>query len=766
MTALALAALLAAPEPRAAPRPPFTAAEAAPLFPSGPLVQAVRDLAEGRAEAAAAAFGQSRLPGARYLESAALLQAGKAFEAAARLQGLEDDLPDLADRIAWLRSQALERDGRPLEAVQALGRVGPASLLRAEALLSRARLLASAGDARAALDSLRPLLSQAAPEDPSRPDQAAAALLLAGGLRAGPGPAFDPGAARQDLVQCWAAHPLAPAAPRCREALRSLPPPRNEPPPLADVLRHAEALLEANRNRSAMGELEELVASLPPGSPDGCRARLLLGRGYRKERRHSKAIGLLGPALAACPDAPGRLQALHALAASSAAGPDPAEAVERYRQLAREYPESPLADDALFFAADLLARAGRVAEARAALADLVERYPRGNYRPEARFRSAWLAWRAGETGAALAALERSEQEYQESDPYEFARAAYWRARILAGRKRKGDLAAARALWTTLVERHPADYYGLLARARLAEARGREPRWKPPEGPEDDFRYDPGELRGDPHFRAGLLLLRLGQEKAAAEELRAVDRALLAPGEGPQGTDPLLLAAELLHRAGDHRAAHNLVRAVARQVLRKGPSGPALRLWRIAYPPAWRDEVERWAPGAGVPIDLLQAMMREESALDPAAVSAAGAVGLTQLMLPTAQAQARRLKLGRKVSAADLMDGSLSIRLGAAHLGEVLRRFGGSAALAMAAYNAGEAAVRGWVRERGSLPLDEFVEEIPLQETRGYVKRVLRSYAAYRLLYGRPGEMAVTFAQRLPAPGGALAPSRANGPARW
>jgi soluble lytic murein transglycosylase len=763
MTGLALAALLAASDPGAAVRPIFTAAEVAPLFPAGPLAQAVRDLAEGRADQAAAAFGRSRLPGARYLEALALLQVGKAGEAAARLEGLEEALPDLADRIARLRAQALEQDGRPLEAVQALGRVGPGSLLRGDALLARARLLASAGDARAALDALRPLLSQAAPDDPSRPDQAAEALLLAGELRAG-GSIPDPAAARLDLIQCWAAHPLAPAAPRCREALRSLPPPHGEPPPRADVLRHAEALLEANRNRSAIGELEDLLPSLAPGSVDACRARLALGRAYRKERRHPRAIEMLSPALAACPEGPGRQQALHALAASSAVAA-PGEAVERYRQLAREYPDSPLADDALYFAADLLARAGRTGEARAALADLVERYPRGNYRPEALFRSAWLAWRAGETGAALAALERTEREYQESDPYEFARAAYWRARILAARGRKRDAGEALAVWRTLVERYPADYYGLLARARLAEARGSQPRWRPPAAPEDEFRYQPGGLLGDAHFRAGLLLLRLGQDRPAAEELRAVDRALLAPAE-PQGADPLLLTAELLHRAGDHRAAHNLVRAVARQVLRRSPSGPGLRLWRIAYPPAWRDEVERWAPGAGVPTDLLQAMMREESALDPAAVSAAGAVGLTQLMLPTAQAEARRLRLGRTVSAADLMDGRLSIRLGAAHLGGVLRRFGGSAPLAVAAYNAGEAAVRAWVRERGGLPLDEFVEEIPVQETRGYVKRVLRSYAAYRLLYGGPGEMPVVLSQRLPPPGPAAPPARAKGPSRW
>jgi soluble lytic murein transglycosylase len=82
-----------------------------------------------------------------------------------------------------------------------------------------------------------------------------------------------------------------------------------------------------------------------------------------------------------------------------------------------------------------------------------------------------------------------------------------------------------------------------------------------------------------------------------------------------------------------------------------------------------------------------------------------------------------------------MEPATSIRIGAAYLGDLLVRFGGSAALALAAYNAGENAVGRWRAAEPGLPLDEFVEEIPYGETRGYVKRVLRSYASYRLLAG-------------------------------
>jgi soluble lytic murein transglycosylase len=110
------------------------------------------------------------------------------------------------------------------------------------------------------------------------------------------------------------------------------------------------------------------------------------------------------------------------------------------------------------------------------------------------------------------------------------------------------------------------------------------------------------------------------------------------------------------------------------------------------------------------------------------------VGLTQLMLPTAQQVASKLKLGRPTRS-DLAQPALNIRLGAQYLGDLVKRFRGEVPLALAAYNAGAGAVARWQEAAPGLPLDEFVEQIPVEETRGYVKRVLRSYAAYAALYG-------------------------------
>jgi soluble lytic murein transglycosylase len=734
MSHLILVVLLAA-QPAAVA--PLTAADLTPLLADGPASEGLAAYEAGRYAEAAQRLARSPAPGAAFLRASALFQAGRPAEAREAAEGLAAKLPDIADRIAFLRAEALEAEGRGAEALAAFAEVSDGSLRGAEARLARARLSAAAGDVAAARAQLAPLLGLKPPSDPSRPDRGATALLAAGRLAARAG---EGAAARAAFLECWAGHPLAPEAPDCRTALGTLPAPHGAPPAPEDGVRRAEALLDANRNESALALLSPILPELPAAGPEeafACRVRAAAGRAYKKVRNYERAIALLRPVAGACADPELRVRSLYLLASAASIAGDRQEAVRLYRRLARDYPTHAFADDALFFAADLLARLGRLDEAREALAALVEGHPGGDFRDEARFRLAWLARRAGDRDAAAAQLLALEED-RKDDPYEHGRAAYWRARVLAETGAEGRVAA-RAIWADLVARYPADYYGLLSRARLAGS-ARQPALPAPillpkAVAEAELTWNPASLREDPRFRAGLLLLRLGLPHDAAEELSAIDGKRLREA-GAESPDAVLLVADLLDRAGDHRAAHGLLRTRARAAFRRPPDGENIRAWRIAYPPAFRDAVRRWAPPAGVPADLLQALMREESALDPRALSPAGAIGLTQLMLPTAQQVARSLRLG-KVTRVSLTDASLNIRLGARYLGELVRRYDGSVPLALAAYNAGAGAVGRWMENRRGLELDEFVEEIPVEETRGYVKRVMRSYAAYRLLYGDP-----------------------------
>jgi soluble lytic murein transglycosylase len=110
---------------------------------------------------------------------------------------------------------------------------------------------------------------------------------------------------------------------------------------------------------------------------------------------------------------------------------------------------------------------------------------------------------------------------------------------------------------------------------------------------------------------------------------------------------------------------------------------------------------------------------------------------------TAAEVAAQLKLPRPSTAA-LLEPELNVRLGARYLAGLVARFDGTRPFAIASYNAGPGAVNRWRRELPHDDLAAFVEQIPLQETRQYVKRVLRSYNTYKLLYS-PDEQARTVA---------------------
>ena len=131
----------------------------------------------------------------------------------------------------------------------------------------------------------------------------------------------------------------------------------------------------------------------------------------------------------------------------------------------------------------------------------------------------------------------------------------------------------------------------------------------------------------------------------------------------------------------------------------------------------------------MPEALQLAIMREESSFNPRVESVANALGLTQMLVKTAARFS-----DRSVSRETLLDPARNVELGSRYLGFLLERYNGMPPLAIASYNGGEGAVDRWLRERGDLELDEFIETIPFDETRNYTKRVLSSFLTYAWLY--------------------------------
>jgi len=288
-------------------------------------------------------------------------------------------------------------------------------------------------------------------------------------------------------------------------------------------------------------------------------------------------------------------------------------------------------------------------------------------------------------------------------------AHYWRARIEFAR---GDTAQALAQLQKITLDDPWSYEGVRAAEELAlrEIDPRRPadvkaRHGQKEAPREGNRAR--APRVDPELPIGIRLLgAVGATDLMVDELR--DHALR---EG----DPLARSCiDALEEIGIFRVGRP----------------DALPRQRLEYPPAYPVAVLASAKQESLSAALLWAIMRQESAYQRAARSKAGALGLLQLLPSTAS----RLN-GSQVTEAALTEPDLNVRLGARYLRGLVAEFGDPRA-AMAAYNAGEDAVRRWLRDRPVVD-DLWVELIPYRETRDYVKQVYTIWRRYEALYGVP-----------------------------
>ncbi len=159
----------------------------------------------------------------------------------------------------------------------------------------------------------------------------------------------------------------------------------------------------------------------------------------------------------------------------------------------------------------------------------------------------------------------------------------------------------------------------------------------------------------------------------------------------------------------------------------------LRLLRIVHPFPHREIILREAQEHGLDPFFIAGLIRQESAFDARIESSAGAVGLMQLMPPTAREMAGQVGISYAPRA--LRDPGTNLRLGIRYLASMVRRFDGRAEDVLSAYNAGPSRMRTWRGDSTYQDRDVFIEHIPFQETRNYVKVVQQYARIYSALYG-------------------------------
>ena len=248
-------------------------------------------------------------------------------------------------------------------------------------------------------------------------------------------------------------------------------------------------------------------------------------------------------------------------------------------------------------------------------------------------------------------------------------------------------------------------------------------------PNDNVSFKDANLSG--RFERARDLAYVGLRDAAQRELAEIEkRARSVP-------DRKLLMSEYALVENYYRSSYMGELGFGAQRLRGGLRGDSRQYWEFAYPKAWDAAVSQSAHATMVPEELIWGIMRAESHYRADAQSGVGALGLMQMMPFTGRQVANLLSMNT-FETKSLLDPGVNIRLGSRYLQRLLEKFSGSVPLVAAGYNAGPHRVHAWVRNFGSLNMDEFIEHIPFLETRNYVKKVVRNYQIYSLLYSGGG----------------------------
>ncbi|MGC1779207.1 MAG: lytic transglycosylase domain-containing protein [Xanthobacteraceae bacterium] len=325
-----------------------------------------------------------------------------------------------------------------------------------------------------------------------------------------------------------------------------------------------------------------------------------------------------------------------------------------------------------------------------------------NFRADQHFTTGWIALRfLRQPAIALAHFARIADGV--SNPITLARSFYWQGRAAEALGREQD---ARVYYQEAA-RYPTAYYGQLSRARLG--------------------LDEVTLPAAPHPEYRTL-----EMARAFDILYAVDErdlvATMAADLGDKATDTGALAtlAEIAKRHNDARAT---------LLIGKSMLGRGYPFERFAFPDFGVPNYQQIGP----PVEpcVVYSIVRQESAFNPHVVSGANAYGLMQVTPASGRDTAKRFNVtfNQRRLADDVV---YNAQLGTAELGNDIASWRGSYILAFVAYNAGPRRAREWIEQYGD-PRDphvdpiDWIERIPISETRNYVQRVLENMQVYRAL---------------------------------
>ena len=434
---------------------------------------------------------------------------------------------------------------------------------------------------------------------------------------------------------------------------------------------------------------------------------------YLSLRKRNEAIPLLEQIARDYPKSPEAPKALFQIGQILWNRHDNAQALNYFRQVMERYPTSPYIERSRYAAADIYESFGRKQEAIGLYTGIVKNFPNSQVHDDAASRLAWLYYREREWSRAYATFQSLAANTKDSGFR--ATGLYWQGRSA---EKLGDAETAIRIYRQIVDGAEESYYQALALNSLARMGIAVEEPKITVLARADESDPPMSVEITYHLSRARELAAISLHRLAVAEISEVDRL--------SKKQPRLRS--LLMQEYFNNQAYGRSLAIANQL----PSSQRERnLYR--FPLAYWEMIQQKAQERDLDPYLILALIRQESLFDPQARSPATALGLMQLLPSTASRVAKQIGISPPTNE-QLFQPDINLVLGTQYLKDLLQRYSNDWFKAIAAYNAGEAAVDRWEKEILTDDPEEFVERIPYLETRGYVKLVMRNHRIYKRLY--------------------------------
>jgi soluble lytic murein transglycosylase len=640
---------------------------------------------------------------------------------------------------------------RNAQAIEALRKIQPARLGKVQDHLAyvTAAAYSGAGNDAAAVDSLAPVFQQTAPKTPlasraailgakaaihgnmpqkalqilkaqySDIQQPQGDLLLADAFEK----SGDPLSAANYYQRVWLQYPQSKEAADADAALERLKASMGAsyPPPMpAAILQRSAKLMEVNQLSRARGDLQAALPSLTGADRDIARVRIAAADGAIPGL---KSLEVEDPAANA--------ERLRHIAAIARRMDREGDMMDALKELQKKHPASPQRLDALLIAGQYYFSKLQAEQYYAVYQQCSIGFPTD---PNA----ALCHWRAAlseylRNGKESEKILQDHVRYFPADEHTPA-SIYYLGRLAESKK---DPGAARVYYAELESSYPNFYYALLARGRLIG----DIAIAAPSAAATAFLAGiqfPARKRVEDFTPTAATNARLERSRlltAAALDFYSDQELRFGGRTDAQGHVLAIEIAGNATRRGNPEQALRWIKAMAPQYLMMPLESAPRAFWRYAYPLPWRTELEKYSQLQGLDPFLMAGLIRQESEFDARVVSRSNAHGLSQIMPATGRELAQRLGIPG-FSRTLLFNPVVNIRMGTFHLKNMFNYFGQKWEEAIASYNAGMGRVGGWLKNAPQQYREpsEWVETIPIDETRGYVQSVLRNADFYRRLY--------------------------------